>query len=89
MHLVWFPRSDLQFPEKINCHVAVRHQYFFKLEHQYFIIKLIIKFYLIIIIKILRIHRLDKIRQLSKFDNPFNKPRQRRNRKLIMTVSFG
>jgi hypothetical protein len=29
-----------------------------------------------------------QIRQLSKFDSPFDKPRQRRSRKLITKVSF-
>jgi hypothetical protein len=32
--------------------------------------------------------RLDKIRQLSKFDSPFDKPRQRKSKKLIMKISF-
>jgi hypothetical protein len=38
-------------------------------------------------------HKVDKIRQLSKFDNSFDKPRQRRSKKInyksaILTISF-
>jgi hypothetical protein len=49
--------------------------------------------YLTIVILISGIQRLSKTRQLSKFDNPFDKPRQQRSRKnnyesVNLTISF-
>jgi hypothetical protein len=37
------------------------------------IVKLIVKYYLIIVTLILEMQRVDKIRQLSKFDSLYNK----------------
>jgi hypothetical protein len=58
------------------------------LEYPYSTVKLIVKFYLTIVIWISKMQRLSKIRQLFKFDSPFDKPRQRISKKLITAVPF-
>jgi hypothetical protein len=57
-------------------------------EHLHCTLKLIIKYHLTIITLISEMRRLDTIRQLFKFNSPFDKPRQRWSEKLITEVSF-